>query len=86
MITLKGSRILVTGGAGLIGSHIIDRLIGEHPKEIIVFDRNPASFVENCSPELDYSNVRFLNGDITRLEDVKEALRGSTLLSTPLHS
>ena len=37
-IRLKGSTVLVTGGAGLIGSHIVDRLIDAGAGEIRVLD------------------------------------------------
>lgn len=36
--TLRDKSILVTGGAGFIGSHLVDRLIAENPKELIVVD------------------------------------------------
>jgi UDP-glucose 4-epimerase len=75
-LKIEGSRVLVTGGTGLIGSHIIDKLIAEHPKEIIALDKNVKGFRDNCLPELDYKNVTLLEGDITRTDDVRKAVHG----------
>ena len=38
MTTLKGKSVLVTGGAGFIGSHLIDRIIQEEPSNLVVVD------------------------------------------------
>ena len=35
---IKGKRFLVIGGAGLIGSHTIDKLLNEDVNEIIIYD------------------------------------------------
>ena len=35
---LQNSRVLITGGAGLIGSHVADQLITEGVTEIVIFD------------------------------------------------
>jgi UDP-glucose 4-epimerase len=36
--SLSGRRVLVTGGAGFIGSHVCDRIAAEHPAELVVVD------------------------------------------------
>ena len=35
---IEGNIILITGGAGFIGSHIVDRFIEENAKKIIIYD------------------------------------------------
>ncbi len=38
MPSLRNKRVLVTGGAGFVGSHLVDRLIGESPERVVVVD------------------------------------------------
>lgn len=47
MSALSGKTVLVTGGAGFIGSHLIDRLVSENPKKVIVIDNLSLGREEN---------------------------------------
>lgn len=77
---LEGKKILVTGGAGLIGSHVVDRLISEKPEAVIVFDKDISGFEKNRNPELDYTPVKMIEGDLTRIDEVGKALDGVDLV------
>lgn len=46
---IKGSTILVTGGAGFIGSHLVDRLIAEGAKQVVAVDNMFLGSEENLS-------------------------------------
>jgi UDP-glucuronate 4-epimerase len=65
--TLRGM-LLITGGAGFIGSHLVDRLL-ERNEEIVCLDDfnsfyDPAIKRENISPHLDHSRYHLIEGDI----------------------
>jgi dTDP-glucose 4,6-dehydratase len=66
-------RILVTGGAGFIGSHFVRKLLSESDvREVIVLDSlTYAGNLENLSDFVSDSRFRFVNGDICDLPLVR---------------
>lgn len=71
---------LVTGGAGFIGSHLVDRLLAEGWRVTVVdnFDPfyDPAIKRKNIEPHLEYSNYRLVEADIRDLEGLRAQLSG----------
>jgi UDP-glucose 4-epimerase len=61
---MQGKRILITGGAGLIGSHIADLLVEERPSEIIVLDNFVRGRRENLAYAAAHSRLTIVEGDI----------------------
>jgi len=70
----KDKKILVTGGAGSIGSEIVRQLLKYNPKVVRILDNNEgAQFL--FSHELEnYKNVRFLIGDVRDIDRIKTAM------------
>ena len=70
-------RLLVTGGAGFIGSNFVHHVLKAHQSyEIIVLDKlTYAGRKENLQDIWD--KITFIQGDITRKEDVEKSARGS---------
>lgn len=67
-------KILVTGGAGFIGSHIVDLLI-ERGYSVRILDNIEFQVHRGNIPEYLNPNAEFLQGDIRNKEDIKEALK-----------
>src|SRR3954470_14109958 len=74
--SLKGSTVLVTGGAGLIGSHIIDRLIDEGAGEIRVLDNLVRGRHANLAAAKARKDLKFINGDVRDPATVSRAVAG----------
>jgi UDP-glucose 4-epimerase len=70
---LTGKRCLVTGGAGFIGSHLIDELIRNGCK-VRVMDNLANGKIENLSNHLGQENFQFFRGSITDPLDVQRAM------------
>jgi len=75
----KTSRILVTGGAGFIGSHLVDRLM-MGGQNVTVFDNLSNGSLENLDRWLENEHFRFIKGDLKKPGDVGEAVKGIELV------
>lgn len=68
-------RVLITGGAGLIGSHIVDQAIREGTSEIVVLDNFSRGRRDNLSWALHHGKVTIIEGDIRDRATVADAMR-----------
>jgi len=75
-IALRNSRVLVTGGAGLIGSHIIDRLVDEGTAEIVVLDDLSRGRLEHLEGAAKRGKVTVVEGDICNAQLVGKVMQG----------
>ncbi|MCB8823001.1 SDR family NAD(P)-dependent oxidoreductase [Microvirga rosea] len=74
---MTGKRVLVTGGAGFIGSHIVDQLVQAGCGEIIVIDNMVRGRPENLSDAMGSGRVRLIEGDIRDKDLLSDAVKGS---------
>jgi nucleoside-diphosphate-sugar epimerase len=63
-MSLENARILITGGAGLIGSHIADRLVEEAAAEVVVLDNFSRGRRENLARAIPSGRVTIVEADI----------------------
>jgi UDP-glucose 4-epimerase len=73
---LSGSRVLITGGAGFVGSHIADTLIDAGVSEIVVIDNLIRGTRENLRDARSRGNVRLVEGSICDRALVRECMDG----------
>ena len=75
---LRGARILVIGGAGFIGSHVVDELTKEDVKEIIVYDNFCRGTLGNLRDALKDPRVRIyeVGGDICHTDILNSSFEG----------
>lgn len=61
---MRGKRVLITGGAGLVGSHIADLVAQQAPAEIVIFDNFVRGRRENLANAEALAPVNVVTGDI----------------------
>jgi UDP-glucose 4-epimerase len=66
--------VLITGGAGFIGSHLVDKLVADH--EVVVLDDLSSGNIDNIQNHMNRPNFSFIRGSITDSKVTKKALGG----------
>ena len=79
-VEIAGARALVTGGAGTIGSHVVDELAAGGAAEVVVLDNFVRGRRENLARALPHGNVRLVEGDIRDVALVRELTEGKDLV------
>lgn len=69
---IKDNRFLITGGAGLMGSHITDRLLAGGAAEVILLDNFVRGSLHNIEAALKDKRVRLVEGDIRDLDLLRD--------------
>jgi len=77
---MSGSQIkyFVTGGAGFIGSHLVDQLTDQG--EVTVYDNLSSGRSESIQHHLGKGNFRFIKADLLDLDTLKEAVSGQDIV------
>lgn len=77
---LEGLRVAVTGGAGNVGSHLVDAALREGAREVLALDALVRGTPENLREALASGRARFLEVDVRDAAAVREALAGSDVV------
>jgi UDP-glucose 4-epimerase len=74
---IAGSKVVVTGGAGFVGSHIIDRLVAEGASKVTAFDNMVRGRESNLAKAKAAGDVELVRGDICDTAALAEVIKGA---------
>jgi UDP-glucose 4-epimerase len=79
-VSLAGRNVMVTGGAGFIGSHLTDRLVGEAPANLVVVDNLFLGKEENLADaRRRFPDLKFHRQDVSDYDAMREILSSEAI-------
>ena len=72
---LRNKKVIITGGAGFIGSHLIDELLKENVANILTYDNFSSGLKENIEHMKGKREISIVKGDILNFELLSEVMR-----------
>jgi len=76
-MNIEGKNVLITGGAGFIGSHLVDRFLEEEASKIVVYD----NFSTGNQDFLKNKPIEIIKGDILDYKKLEESMKDVDLVS-----
>jgi len=73
---VKDKRFLVIGGAGFIGSHVVDELLKEEVNEVVVYDNFSRGGEDNLKEAMKDKRLTIIKGDILHRDFLEKAMEG----------
>lgn len=77
---LTGKRVLITGGAGLIGSHIADLLTAKNPREIVILDNFVRGRLDNLNEAAASYPLTIIRGDILDRDLLEQLFKNTDIV------
>lgn len=71
---ISTKNIIVTGGAGFIGSHIVDELVSRHGRPIVVVDNLFLGTTKNIEGHIKSGKVQLVKADVTKYRSISRVL------------
>lgn len=75
---ISNKNFLITGGAGFIGSNIVEYLLKYKAGKVRVIDNLATGFYQNLKDYVGLANFEFIEGDLSNIETCQKALQGIT--------
>ena len=73
-------KIVITGGAGFIGSHLVERLLDDGHAHVVVFDNLSRGRLTNLAPYQTDPRLHFVKGDVQDADAVAGVVQGATVV------